>query len=60
MPSVAGIKVDLAQLAARLRAVADALKRVPADQGLFAEERAALCNEVKAVAAELRGDRRPR
>ena len=57
---VAEAKVDLAQLAERLRAVAEALRCMPADQGLSAEEKAALCNEVKAVAAELRGDRRPR
>jgi hypothetical protein len=59
MPSITGTKTDLIELAERPRVVAEAIKRLPADQVLFFEERKALCKEVKEIAAQLRGkDRR--
>jgi uncharacterized membrane protein len=46
----------LTELARRLRAAAQALKHPASGHALSAEERAALCEEVKAIAAELRRD----
>ena len=47
---------DLTELADRLRTAAEALKQSSADHTLSAKEKAALCQEVKAIAAELRND----
>ena len=52
MPS----RTHLTELAHRLRTAAQALKHPSADHTLSFEERAALCKEVKAIAAELRRD----
>ena len=57
MPSIAEAPADLAQLAERLRAVADALRRLSADHPRFFEEMADLGAEVRAVAALLLGER---
>ena len=51
--SSVGVESDLTELADRLRTAADALKHSYADHTLSSEERAALCKEVKAIAAEL-------
>ena len=56
MSSIIESKANLAELAARLRSIAEALKRRPSDHGISAEERAHLCKEVKAIAAQLRRD----
>ncbi len=50
------VKTDLTELADRLRTAAEALKHPSADHTFSSEERAALCREVKAIAAELRRD----
>ena len=55
MPSIAETKADLAKLAERLRAVAETLKRFPADHPSFLEEMEALREEIRAVVAQLRG-----
>jgi hypothetical protein len=47
---------DLTELADRLRTAAEALKHPSADHTLSAQQKAALCREVKAIAAELRND----
>ena len=52
MPS----RAHLTELAHRLRTAAQALKHPRFDHILSFEERAALCKEVKAIAAELRRD----
>jgi hypothetical protein len=49
-------RTDLAELADRLRTAAEALKHPSAEHSLSAEEKAALCREVKTIAAELRRD----
>lgn len=55
MTSISGTKPDLLEFAARLRVVAKTLRQLASDHSLLFEERKALCNEVKAVAAQLRG-----
>ena len=56
MSSTVEVRTDLTELADRLRTAAQALKHPSADHILSSEERAALCKEVKAIAAELRRD----
>jgi hypothetical protein len=56
MTSTVEVKTDLTELAHRLRTAAQALKHPPSDHTFSSEERAALCKEVKAIAAELRRD----
>ena len=56
MPSIIEAKADLAKLAERLRAVAEALKRLPADHPSFYKEMEVLRGEIKAIVAQLRGD----
>ena len=53
MPSIAEAKVDPAELAERLRRVANALRLLPANHPRFFEEMADLGAEVRAVAALL-------
>ena len=56
MASTVEVRTDLTELARRLRTAAQALMHPPSDHTLSSEERAALCEEVKAIAAELRRD----
>lgn len=56
MTSTVEVRRDLTELADRLRTAAEALKHPTADHALSSEERAALCKEMKAIAAELRSD----
>jgi hypothetical protein len=56
MSSVTEAKADLVKLAERLRAVAETLRRLPADHPSFYEEMEVLRGEIKAILAELRGD----
>ena len=56
MASTVEVRTDLTELARRLRTAAQALKHPRFDHILSFEERAALCKEVKALAAELRRD----
>jgi hypothetical protein len=49
-------RTHLTELAHRLRTAAQALMHPASDYALSAEERAALCEEVKAIATELRRD----
>ena len=56
MSSINELKGDLAKLAERLRAVAEALKRLPDDHPSFSEEMEVLREEMKAIAALLRGN----
>jgi hypothetical protein len=49
------VKADLADLSDRLRTVAAALKRFPADEASAPEKIEGLCEEVGAIAALLRG-----
>ena len=60
MASIDERKVDLVNLAERLRSIAEALKRLPADHPRFFEEAEKLRAEVITVAALLLGDPRPR
>jgi hypothetical protein len=55
MPAITETKTDLLKLAERLRAVAEALKRLPADHPSFYEEMEVLRGEIKAIVAQLRG-----
>ncbi len=55
MPSITGRKADLEKLAKRLRAVAEAIKHLPANPIHALEEWEVLRKEVKAIAAQLRG-----
>ena len=52
MGSKLQVKADLADLSERICAVAEALKRFPADQA--PEKTEDLCEEVRAIAAQLR------
>ena len=56
MTATVEVRTDLTELAHRLRAAAQVLKHPPSDHTLSAEERATLCEEVKAIAVELRRD----
>ena len=56
MTSTVEVRTDLAELAHRLRTAAQALKHPSSHHTLSSEERAALCKEVTAIAAELRRD----
>ncbi len=56
MTSTVEVRTDLRELAHRLRTVAQALKHPSAHHALSSEERAALCEEVQTIAAELRKD----
>jgi len=56
MPSIAEAKVDPADLAERLRRVANALRRLPANHPRFFEEMVDLGAKVRAVAALLLGE----
>jgi DNA-binding transcriptional regulator YbjK len=49
------VKADLAELSDRLRTVAAALKRLPADHASVPGKIEDLCEEVRAIAAKLRG-----
>jgi hypothetical protein len=55
MGSKLQVKADLADLSERLRAVAEALRRVAADPASVPEKIEDLCEEVRAIAAQLRG-----
>ncbi|MGA9265676.1 MAG: hypothetical protein WA579_01755 [Rhodomicrobium sp.] len=55
MGSKLQVKADLSDLSERIRTVAEALKRFPADQASVAEKIEDLCEEVRAIAAQLRG-----
>ncbi len=46
----------LTELAHRLRVAAETLRHPSADRTLSSQERAALCEEVKGIAADLRKD----
>jgi hypothetical protein len=54
MGSKLQVKADLADLSERIRTVADALKRFPADQASVPEKIEDLCEEVRSIAAQLR------
>jgi len=54
MSSVIEAKADLAELAERLRAVAETLRRPPDDHPSFYEEMDVLRGEIKAIVAQLR------
>ena len=54
MGSKLQVQADLADLSARLRTVAEALKRFPADQASVPEKIEDLCEEVRAIAAQIR------
>jgi hypothetical protein len=54
MGSKLQVKADLFALSERIRAVAEALKRFPADQASVPEKIEDLCEEVRAIAAQLR------
>jgi hypothetical protein len=54
MGSKLHVKADLADLSARLRTVAEALKRFPADQASVPEKIEDLCEKVRAIAAQIR------
>lgn len=56
MTSIVEVRIDLTELAHRLRTLAQALKHPSAHHALSSEERAALCKEVQTIAAELRRD----
>jgi hypothetical protein len=56
MPAVIEAKADLAELAERLRTVAEALKRLRAGNPSFSEEIERLREEIRYIAAKLRGD----
>ncbi len=56
MTSSIGFRADLTELADRLRTAAEALKHPSGDHTLSSQERAALCYEVKTIAAELQRD----
>ncbi len=56
MGSITQVKSDLTDLSERIRTVAEALRRLPADQAPFSEEIDDLREEVQAIAAELRGN----
>ena len=56
MTATVEVRTDLTELAHRLRTAAQALKHPSSHHTLSSEERAALCKEVKAIAAELRRD----
>ena len=56
MTSTSEVRTDLTELAHRLRAAAQALKHPSSGHTLSAEERAALCEEVKAIAVEPQRD----
>jgi hypothetical protein len=56
MPAVIEAKADLVELAERLRTVAEALKRLSADNPSFCKEIARLREEIRYIAAKLRGD----
>ena len=53
MASLDRAEFDLARLADKLRVIADALRRRPDSHALSLEERKALCDEVRAIAAKL-------
>jgi hypothetical protein len=55
MGSKLQVKADLSDLSERIRTVAEALKRFPADQASVPEKIEDLCEEVRAIAAQLRG-----
>jgi hypothetical protein len=55
MGSQLQVKADLAELSERLRTVAAALKRFPADQASVPGKIEDLREEVRAIAAQLRG-----
>jgi len=57
MTSIIKPGADLAKLSERLRSAAEALRRIPEDHPTFFEETKALCEEIRAVAVLLRGDR---
>ena len=54
MASITKPNADLAKLAERLRSAADVLRSLPADHPRLVEELEALCEEISAVAAQLR------
>ena len=54
MASITEPRVDLAELAERLRSAADVLRSLPADHPRLSEELEALREEITAVAARLR------
>jgi hypothetical protein len=56
MPAIAEAKTDLVKLAERLRAVAQALRRLPDDHPSFYEEMEVLRGEIKAIVTQLRGN----
>ena len=60
MASIDEGKVDLGKLTERLRSIAQALKRLPADHPRFFEETEKMRGEVTTVAALLQGDPHPR
>ena len=60
MASIDEGKVDPGNLAERLRSIAEALKRLPADHPGFFEETQKISGEVTTVATLLLGESRPR
>ena len=60
MASIDECKVDLGNLAERLRSIAEPLKRLPADHPRIFEETEKIRGEVTTVAALLLGEPRPR
>ncbi len=56
MASITQAQTDLTDIAERLRTVAQALKRMPTDHTYCREEVEGLCQEVRAIAAKIRGN----
>jgi hypothetical protein len=56
MASITQARTDLTDILERLRTVAQALKRMPSDHTCCPEEVDGLCQEVRAIAAKIRGN----
>ena len=56
MSSITEAKANLVNLAERLRAISEALKCLPSDHPSFYEKMEEFREEIKFIAAQLRGD----
>ena len=56
MASITQARTDLTDIAERLRTVAQALKRMPSDHTYCPEAVESLCQELRAIAAQIRGN----
>ena len=56
MASITQARTDLTDILERLRTVAQALKRMPSDHTCCSEDVDGLCQEVRAIAAKIRGN----